>query len=283
MNDLNAVYFCDSYTGYAAGKGGTILKTINGGSSWNIQSSGVSVTLNSISFSDADHGYAVGDGSILKTTNGGTNWTIIKNGVYKQFLSVCFTNVNTGYIVEGYDSILRTQDGGMTWQNSYYPRGFLTSINFINSNTGFAMGEAGTLLKTTNGGSTWNQLSCGASCYLGAIAFTSPDTGYLVGSCGTILKTTNGGGYPVGVSELTTNPSPITVFPNPASTEITLETAPLLVPGYLIIYNLQGQPIITGQITEPKTQIDISTLPCGVYFVRVINDKTVEIGKFVKQ
>jgi hypothetical protein len=172
----------------------------------------------------------------------------------------------------------------MTWGNSYDPRGaFLTSINFINSNTGFAMGEEGELFKTTNGGSTWNQFSCGAACYLGAIAFTSPDTGYLVGSCGTILKTTNGGGYPVGVPELTTNPSPITIFPNPASTEIIVETTPLLMPGYLIIYNLQGQQLITCQITQSKTQVDISSLLSGIYFVRVTNDKTVEVEKFVKQ
>jgi hypothetical protein len=40
---------------------------------------------------------------------------------------------------------------------------------------------------------------------------------------------------------------------------------------------------MTRQITSPKTQIDISNLPNGVYFVRLTNDKTMEVGKFVKQ
>ena len=46
---------------------------------------------------------------------------------------------------------------------------------------------------------------------------------------------------------------------------------------------LSGQEIITRPITEPKTQIDINNLPSGVYFVRLTNDKTVEVGKFVKK
>jgi hypothetical protein len=46
---------------------------------------------------------------------------------------------------------------------------------------------------------------------------------------------------------------------------------------------MEGQQLITRQLTEPKTQIDISNLPSGVYFVRVTNDKTVEVGKITKE
>jgi hypothetical protein len=46
--------------------------------------------------------------------------------------------------------------------------------------------------------------------------------------------------------------------------------------------NLNGQQLITRQITEPKTQLDISNLPSGVYFVRLMDDKTVRVVKFVK-
>jgi hypothetical protein len=51
----------------------------------------------------------------------------------------------------------------------------------------------------------------------------------------------------------------------------------------LVIVNIEGQQLITRQITEPKTHVDINSLPSGVYFVRVTNEKTVEVGKFVKQ
>jgi hypothetical protein len=51
----------------------------------------------------------------------------------------------------------------------------------------------------------------------------------------------------------------------------------------LSIMNLNGQQLITCQINESNTTIDISTLPSSVYFVRLTNDRTVEVKKFVKQ
>ena len=53
--------------------------------------------------------------------------------------------------------------------------------------------------------------------------------------------------------------------------------------GQLSILSLNSQQLITCQLTEPITQIDISTLPSGVYFVRVTGERTVQVGKFVKQ
>ena len=44
-----------------------------------------------------------------------------------------------------------------------------------------------------------------------------------------------------------------------------------------------SQQLITRQITEPKTQIDISNLPSGVYFVRLAGERMVKVGKFIKQ
>ena len=39
-NSLSSVYFTDNNTGYAVGFTGTILKTIDGGATWTIYSSG---------------------------------------------------------------------------------------------------------------------------------------------------------------------------------------------------------------------------------------------------
>jgi hypothetical protein len=75
---------------------------------------------------------------------------------------------------------------------------------------------------------------------------------------------------------------PIRVYPNPAADRITVEISGKTQEGNLSIDNIEGQQLITNQITSPKTTIDISNLPCGVYFVRVTNDKTVEVSKLVK-
>ena len=50
----------------------------------------------------------------------------------------------------------------------------------------------------------------------------------------------------------------------------------------MTIYSISGQQLMAQQITEQQTVLDVSGLPQGVYFVKVSNDKTVQVGKFVK-
>jgi hypothetical protein len=85
----------------------------------------------------------------------------------------------------------------------------------------------------------------------------------------------------VGINDL--QQSKFSIYPNPATDKITVELTGATMYGNLTIVDIEGQQLITYQITQPKTQIDISNLASGVYFVRVTNDKTVEVGKFVKE
>jgi photosystem II stability/assembly factor-like uncharacterized protein len=73
-NHLNSVFFTDALTGYSAGNGGIILKTIDGGDSWTPLSGGITGDLNAIYFISQDTGYAAGyNGTLLKTTNAGAS------------------------------------------------------------------------------------------------------------------------------------------------------------------------------------------------------------------
>ncbi len=72
----------------------------------------------------------------------------------------------------------------------------------------------------------------------------------------------------------------LTIYPNPTSNKIIIETNTT---GDLSVLNIGGKQLLQQKITEPKTQLDISTLPSGVYVVRLTNDKTAQVGKFVKQ
>jgi len=72
------------------------------------------------------------------------------------------------------------------------------------------------------------------------------------------------------------------IYPNPAKKEITIETALIPMQGMLYIVNLNSEVVLTRQITQSRTQIDIGNLASGVYFVRIVSNKTVEIGKFIK-
>lgn len=89
----------------------------------------------------------------------------------------------------------------------------------------------------------------------------------------------------LGINDLIVPLKSFTVYPSPTSTTITIELSntTTIKNTYLTIYNLNGQPLIEQQITEPTTLIDIGTLPSGIYVVRLIWENGIQVGKFVKK
>jgi hypothetical protein len=85
----------------------------------------------------------------------------------------------------------------------------------------------------------------------------------------------------VGIKEQ--QKSKFSLYPDPARDKITIEIADDQTPSQLSMMNMNGEEILTRSLIKPKTQIDINNLPSGVYFVRLTNDKTVEVRKFSKQ
>jgi hypothetical protein len=63
---LYGTTFTDRTHGWAAGQGGTIVSTADGGSTWTAQASGTTAALRAVAFPNPDQGYVVGDaGTIL--------------------------------------------------------------------------------------------------------------------------------------------------------------------------------------------------------------------------
>jgi hypothetical protein len=83
----------------------------------------------------------------------------------------------------------------------------------------------------------------------------------------------------IGVESLIPELLPI-IYPNPASTAITFKTSS---EGHLSILNFNGQQLLRQEITEPNTTIDVSTLPNGVYVVKVVGENRAQVGKVIKQ
>jgi CubicO group peptidase (beta-lactamase class C family) len=80
-------------------------------------------------------------------------------------------------------------------------------------------------------------------------------------------------------SETYSNSRAITIYPNPANTEITI-SLPSNHPTQIEILNATGQVIIKDQ---NKNNIDISSLTSGLYFIGVYQGQTRTIQKFIKQ
>ena len=296
-SSLNCVFFINADTGYAVGSKyspiytGFILRTTNGGIQWSeIYTDPLeNYHLSSIFFPDANNGFAVGTqllpnsghyGNILRTQDNGNNWTRQDvNFWYMGLNSVYFINKDTGYVA-GYGfgaSILKTNDGGINWTNIFSTYLHFNSVFFNDALTGFVVGQDGRILKTDDGGNNWTFQVSGITYILYSVHFPTTDIGYIVGENGTILNTINAG---VGINDHNQTTNTLTIYPNPANDNVIIETP---TNGSLSILNINGQQLITRQITEPQTQIDIATLPIGVYFVRLTNEKTVHMGKFVKQ
>jgi hypothetical protein len=83
----------------------------------------------------------------------------------------------------------------------------------------------------------------------------------------------------IGVQDLTPE-SLLLIYPNPTSNTLTIET---IIKGHLSILNLSGKELLQQEITEKYTAIDVSVLENGVYVMKVIGEKGVQVGKLIKQ
>ncbi|MFN8437770.1 MAG: YCF48-related protein [Cytophagales bacterium] len=184
--NLRAIHFTNTSTGFALGAAGSLYKTVNEGLTWTKSTPVVQDTskttidtnmvYTNMTFVDETNGWIIGTynakatatatsatarkTALLKTTNGGSTWTNMNfDTEIKTFQSVAFYDAFNGYVVGNSGLIYRTFDGGKTWikQNSGVTR-TLKDIAIVSANTAYVVGGYGTLLKTTNGGATWEKL-----------------------------------------------------------------------------------------------------------------------------
>ncbi len=215
--DIISLWFTNDSTGYAAGYDnsdytGILLKTVNGGTSWDTLLYLQNFTsLSSVCFTDDSTGYVGGSHTLLKTVDAGVTWLVDSTGLGQLYnidaYGVFFTSRDTGYASDYMGNLFQTTDAGASWhyQSAFNDAG--AALCFPNSNTGYAVTAESRfydpytsikILKTENGGSSWNELSNGTNSgyCLYAVFFPDDSTGYAGGTSDTgsvLMKTTNGG------------------------------------------------------------------------------------------
>jgi photosystem II stability/assembly factor-like uncharacterized protein len=128
--------------------------------------------------------------NIYRTTDGGHNWekTYTANGFLGakqiQFPSptVGYSNVCFQADLSVYGTIIKTVDGGITWQEILPNIGeFINDISFVSTKTGYFTTIYGDLYKTTDGGNTWTLVSDYNAVNVGynQIEFVTETQGYL--------------------------------------------------------------------------------------------------------
>merc|ERR1712096_299572 len=74
--DFHKVRFISPTMGWVCGDNGTVLKTTDGGKTWNKTNTSTFTVLGAITFVDETHGWAGGDGGfVTHTNNGGRTWS----------------------------------------------------------------------------------------------------------------------------------------------------------------------------------------------------------------
>jgi photosystem II stability/assembly factor-like uncharacterized protein len=142
--NLFGVSFADANNGIAVGDSGTILLTADGGQSWMTEPSGTTNHLQTVSFIDVATAIAVGDfGTILRSIDGGATWeSASSNAIRGHLYGLSLAGPNRALAVgcattpdgacQHLEAILRTDDGGATWQDiSSGRRKALFAISFF--------------------------------------------------------------------------------------------------------------------------------------------------------
>ncbi len=194
--NLNGLHFPDGKTGYAVGEKSSILKTVDGGSTWIPVSGHGSVHYLSTWFTSPETGFAVGWGGIISwTRDGGKTWDHRKSPLEPELRSVHFPTPDVGFAVGSKGIILRTLDGGASdWKVHELPsKPSLASVRFANASVGYTVGGKGAAFKTADGGVSWDSLSIGTGQDLGYIRVFGPDSCLVIGDSGITLTTGNGG------------------------------------------------------------------------------------------
>ncbi|MFZ6756220.1 WD40/YVTN/BNR-like repeat-containing protein [Undibacterium sp. Ji50W] len=181
----------------AAGERGTILYSDDAGRNWQQARVPVSVSLTALKFVDDKQGWAVGhQGVVLHSADGGVTWSkqldgirvaalvahaaaamtgpeqqraqadaqhLVDDGPDKPFLDLYFDSASSGYVLGAYNLMLRTTDGGATWQpwqsHVVNPKGLHLYGMHGTGGALYLAGEQGLLLRSTDQGASFATLA----------------------------------------------------------------------------------------------------------------------------
>ncbi len=148
-SDIEAIYFISADIGFALSWDGAVLKSMDGGLSWNV------ITSSPI-YGTGSHFWAI-------------NENILVAGLSEY--------------------IFLSTDGGDTWDNTFGPEGYITEIYFCDDQVGMVGTAEGELARTTGGGLQWTKEYFPYNNYdIEDVELLNPGLGYAIDDESRILK-----------------------------------------------------------------------------------------------
>ena len=169
--ELTDVFFINEDLGWAVGESGVTLRTRDGGNTWNTQASINSFRKDTVQLQQKFRNL---ESRKLTNSTGVTGRQTSTSPITCRLNSLHFIDANQGWATGGYQLpyinrtqavILRTRNGGITWEpspNLAIPR--LRKINFSSPRNGTAFGDSGNvftggIFKTSDAGNSWSAIS----------------------------------------------------------------------------------------------------------------------------
>jgi hypothetical protein len=101
--------------------------------------------------------WRVGKRGLIEKTDANGNWTAQASGVEANLLDIAFATPSVGWAVGQAGAVLRTTDGGTTWNQVPIPtRADLTRVTASGEYAARVVTRDGQTLTTTDGGKSWN-------------------------------------------------------------------------------------------------------------------------------
>ena len=201
---LTAVHMHDDRLGWAVGHDAAILRTGDGGATWELvhHAPEEERPLLDVWFRDSRAGFAVGAyGYFLATADGGDTWTaraISDDDFHLNALAPA--GDGRLFIAAEAGAAYRSDDGGETWRALAPPyRGSWFDVLALDRNRVLLLGLRGRLLRSDDAGESWTPVATGTRATLtSAVRMPSERTGRaervrIVGLEGTVLASRNGG------------------------------------------------------------------------------------------
>jgi photosystem II stability/assembly factor-like uncharacterized protein len=99
------------------------------------------------------------DGNVIRTTNGGATWELIATGITgtnSDILAIDFADENIGLVAAYNGTVARTTDGGATWNIISTIVGTSPwDMHMVDSLYAWVSGTGERIFRTTDGGLTW--------------------------------------------------------------------------------------------------------------------------------
>lgn len=135
------------------------------------------------------------NGELLKSIDAGKTWNTIISGTSDNITSILFLDNNLGFLTTSTGKVIKTSNGGLSWNSTKLQIGAINGIDFLNDSIGLTVGDNGAIFRTSNGGASWSNHGNITVYVMNDITFINDTLAVAVGAQGTVLHS-----YDVGLT-----------------------------------------------------------------------------------